>query len=65
MRFRLFQTGGSDRAVAAAQNQRDLRQQGYTVRKTIDCLIATFSVCRLSSTNYRTGTTIVLKSYSG
>jgi predicted nucleic acid-binding protein len=42
LRFHLFQTGGSALAVAAAQNYRDLRQQGYTVRKTIDCLIATF-----------------------
>lgn len=29
-------------AVAAAQNHRDLRQQGYTVRQTIDSPIATF-----------------------
>jgi predicted nucleic acid-binding protein len=28
--------------VAAAQNYRELRQRGYIVRKTIDCLIATF-----------------------
>jgi predicted nucleic acid-binding protein len=42
LRFHVFQTGGSELAVAAAQNCRDLRQQGYTVRKTIDCLIATF-----------------------
>lgn len=33
--FHLFQTGGSELAVAAAQNYRDLRQQGYTGRKTI------------------------------
>lgn len=42
LRFQVFQTGGSVRAVAAAQNYRDLRERGYTVRKTIDCLIATF-----------------------
>jgi predicted nucleic acid-binding protein len=42
LRFHLFQTGGSELAVAAAQNYRDLRQQGYTGRKTIACLIATF-----------------------
>ena len=29
-------------AVAAAQNHRDLRQQGYTARQTIDGLTATF-----------------------
>jgi predicted nucleic acid-binding protein len=42
LRFQVFQTGGSEMAVAAAQNYRDLRQRGYTVHKTIDCLIATF-----------------------
>jgi predicted nucleic acid-binding protein len=42
LKFQVFQTGGSDLAIAAAQNYRDLRQHGYTVRKTIDCLIATF-----------------------
>jgi predicted nucleic acid-binding protein len=29
-------------AAAAAHNYRQLRQRGRTVRKTIDCLIATF-----------------------
>jgi predicted nucleic acid-binding protein len=42
LKFQVFHTGGSDLAIAAAQNYRDLRQHGYTVRKTIDCLIATF-----------------------
>lgn len=42
LRFQIFQTGGSEMAVAAAQNYRDLRRRGYTVHKTIDCLIATF-----------------------
>ena len=41
-RFHVFSTGGMDLAVAAAQNYRSLRRAGYTVRKTIDCLIATF-----------------------
>lgn len=41
-RFELFETGGVDLAVAAAQNYRVLRGHGQTVRKTIDCLIATF-----------------------
>ena len=40
--FNLFDSGGEEVAVAAAQNCRILRQQGRTVRKTIDCLIATF-----------------------
>ncbi|MGB8579795.1 MAG: PIN domain nuclease [Candidatus Sulfotelmatobacter sp.] len=42
LKFKIFRTGGSELAVAAAQNYRDLRRSGYTVRKTIDCLIATF-----------------------
>jgi len=42
LKFQVFQTGGTALAVAAVQNYRELRQYGYTVRKTIDCLIATF-----------------------
>ena len=42
LKFRVFQTGGIALAVAAAQNYWDLRRRGHTVRKTIDCLIATF-----------------------
>lgn len=41
-KFEVFETGGLELAVAAARNFRKLRQQGHTVRKTIDCLIATF-----------------------
>jgi predicted nucleic acid-binding protein len=29
-------------AIASALNYRSLREQGHTVRRTIDCLIATF-----------------------
>ena len=43
-RFEIFQTGGIDLAVAAARNYRHLRLRGRTVRKTIDCLIATFCI---------------------
>ena len=42
LRFHLFSTGGSELALAAARNFLSLREQGLTVRKTIDCLIATF-----------------------
>lgn len=42
LKFRIFQTGGSALAIAAAGNYRELRRSGFTVRKTIDCLIATF-----------------------
>jgi predicted nucleic acid-binding protein len=41
-KFHIFDTGGSDLAISAAQNYRSLRRGGYTVRTTIDCLIATF-----------------------
>lgn len=41
-RFHIFETGGIRLALASAQNYRKLRGRGYTVRKTIDCLIATF-----------------------
>jgi len=40
-RFELSESGGEELAVAAARNLRNLRRQGHTVRKTIDCLIAT------------------------
>jgi predicted nucleic acid-binding protein len=39
--FDLLDTGGLDLAVASARNYRRLRARGQTVRKTIDCLIAT------------------------
>ena len=41
-RFPIFGTGGVVLAVAAARNYRSLRKNGYTIRKTVDCLIATF-----------------------
>jgi predicted nucleic acid-binding protein len=40
--FEVFSTGGTENAIAAASNYRTLRQRGYSVRKTIDCWIATF-----------------------
>lgn len=41
-KFEVFNTGGVEIARAAARNYRLLRGRGHTVRKTIDCLIATF-----------------------
>ena len=38
--------GGGDIATKNAENFRNLRRQGITVRKTIDCLIATFVIER-------------------
>jgi predicted nucleic acid-binding protein len=42
LQLEVFETGGVDVAIAAARNFRALRREGRTVRKTIDCLIATF-----------------------
>jgi predicted nucleic acid-binding protein len=42
LKLEVFETGGVDLARAAAKNYRALRSRGHTVRKTIDCLIATF-----------------------
>jgi predicted nucleic acid-binding protein len=43
-RFEIFDSGGEPLAIEAAGNSRTIQQQGYTVRKTIDCLIATFCI---------------------
>jgi predicted nucleic acid-binding protein len=42
LKFHIFSSCTVPLAIAAAQNYRSLRKRGYTVRKTIDCLIATF-----------------------
>jgi predicted nucleic acid-binding protein len=42
LQFHVFHAGGAELAIAAAQNYQILRARGHTVRKTIDCLIATF-----------------------
>jgi len=44
LEYEIFPTGGTELAIAAAQNYRQLRADGYTVRTTIDCLIATFCI---------------------
>lgn len=41
MRLQIFTPGGPDLAIAAAENYRTLRHRGFTVRKTVDCWIAT------------------------
>jgi hypothetical protein len=40
--FHVFETGSKNLAIASALNYQALREQGHTVRRTIDCLIATF-----------------------
>ena len=42
LKCEVFSTGGIELAVGSAKNYRRLRTQGHTVRRTIDCLIATF-----------------------
>ena len=44
LRLEVFDTGGTDLATNAAQNYRTLRAKGRVVRRTIDCLIATFCI---------------------
>ncbi len=39
-----FNLGGKSLAILAAGNYRQLRAQGFTVRSTLDCLIATFCI---------------------
>jgi len=51
--FELLETGGEPLAVAAARNYRTLRSRGLTVRKTIDCLIATFCIAEGHSLLHR------------
>ena len=40
----VFETFSAELAIASAQNFRSLRAQGVTVRKTVDCMIATFCI---------------------
>jgi predicted nucleic acid-binding protein len=42
LEFEILPMGGVELAVQSARNFRALRARGYPVRKTIDCLIATF-----------------------
>lgn len=42
LKFEVFTTGGIELAEASARNYRTLRAKGRTVRRTIDCWIATF-----------------------
>jgi predicted nucleic acid-binding protein len=46
LQFPVYIIGGIDIALRSAENYRLLRRRGITVRKTIDCLIATFVIER-------------------
>jgi len=52
-RFEIFEAGGAELAIAAARNYRKLRQRGYTVRKTIDCWIASFCIFERHALQHR------------
>jgi len=40
----VFDVAGTRVAIAAARNYRTLQSRGITIRKTMDCLIATFCI---------------------
>jgi predicted nucleic acid-binding protein len=42
LRFPIYPIGGVEIALKSAENFRLLRRHGITIRKTVDCLIATF-----------------------
>jgi predicted nucleic acid-binding protein len=42
--FVLFEMLGEKNAIKSAENYRNLRKKGITIRKTIDCVIATFCI---------------------
>ncbi len=44
--FEVLPVLGEEMAVQSARNYRALRKRGITVRKTIDCVIATFCIER-------------------
>jgi predicted nucleic acid-binding protein len=44
LQFPIYTVGGTEIALKSAENYRALRRQGITVRKTVDCLIATFVI---------------------
>ena len=46
LEFEIFPMGGVELAVRSARNFRTLRARGYTIRKTIDCMIATFCLVK-------------------
>ena len=46
LQFPVYTIGGTEIALRSADNYRALRRRGITIRKTIDCLIATFAIER-------------------
>ena len=60
-RFEIFETGGVELATEAARNYRLRRARGWTVRKTVDCLIATFCLTGGHSLLHRDRDALVLE----
>ena len=44
LRFPIYRIGGAQISIKSAENYRTLRRNGITIRKTIDCMIATFAI---------------------
>ena len=44
LEYQVLLMGGVELAVRAAQNYRELRRRGITIRGPVDCLIATFCI---------------------
>jgi predicted nucleic acid-binding protein len=59
LKFHVFETGGTDLVIAAAQNYRDLRRRGYTCGKPSIASLLLF-VCRVD-TNYCIATTTLIR----
>ena len=53
LKLKVFEAGGVNLATEAARNYRTLRGRGHTIRKTIDCLIATFCIRQQHSLLHR------------
>ena len=65
LEFRVFETGGEQMALASVQNYRFLKSKGKTIRKTIDCLIATFCLLEGHSLLHRDRDFDVFERYLG
>jgi predicted nucleic acid-binding protein len=53
LKFEVFDTGGVALAISSARNYRALRSSGHSVRRTIDCIIATFCLTQEHSLLHR------------
>lgn len=65
LKLEVFDSGGVDLAREAARNDRILRSRGHTVRKTVDCLIATFCIRERHSLLHRDRDVDAFENYLG